>query len=652
MVNKPTWWEDIAFVMNKCMASDEEEGGGIFEISACDSVLCDRASTREAQGAIGTTLEACDADMTEVMDDVVEDRDDSEEESMAPSDASSEATDESDSSYEADEDSEMSTRVPRTPQIDLEALGVAMDCELVVVKKHPAFSYFRDAFGDLEGSDMDLARFQTALDGHCPVLSKMASRLLAAGFAKRNSVSGNFNASGKRDTIMMGIILMLSSTSTRLFRMVRMLFTMVLFTVSRNNTLVLKLMSSSFFRLAYSPTHSRKKFIELSEHRQSEVVARLSTSSTLKVVCLDNWQVYIGPRTERMKDPNYMLHGVQRGVCEAVGAEDFSVSSVDPTIPLHHLTPGDVLNGGVAESGGVIPDGKASTLLHDRLQVYVQTMMVDAGVQDVHVPEAPEEKRWARGFEKTKLQTLIMLMHVQLSSAAGNQEAFQSFEDEFGFDGSSDDLHRRHALIFGDGVPYMQAQREIQRMALEQGKRHWLVPYPGLFHAYWHCLESILKLGWDLGFGTLAELLGRKKVRRDATKVIMEVHHDFLTVVVKGMWAAILEEWGRHAAKRMDEMDTVAKVADLHAFMGTVCESKQFVKFWWTQILTKYAFMYFEFRRAIRESDIMMIECIMRKMLYIFKFTHKVICRRVLLNSTIANLPEGLRGALWCIEGL
>ncbi|KAK3249717.1 hypothetical protein CYMTET_40867 [Cymbomonas tetramitiformis] len=34
MVNKPTWREDIAFVMNKCMASDEEEGGGIFEISA------------------------------------------------------------------------------------------------------------------------------------------------------------------------------------------------------------------------------------------------------------------------------------------------------------------------------------------------------------------------------------------------------------------------------------------------------------------------------------------------------------------------------------------------------------------------------------------------------------------------------------------
>ncbi|KAK3261118.1 hypothetical protein CYMTET_29966 [Cymbomonas tetramitiformis] len=89
-----------------------------------EKVLCDRASTREAQGAIGTTLDACDADMTEVMNDVVEDHDDSEEESMAPSDASTEATDESDSSYEADEDSEMSTRVPHKPQIDLEALGL------------------------------------------------------------------------------------------------------------------------------------------------------------------------------------------------------------------------------------------------------------------------------------------------------------------------------------------------------------------------------------------------------------------------------------------------------------------------------------------------------------------------------------------------
>ncbi|KAK3264849.1 hypothetical protein CYMTET_22875 [Cymbomonas tetramitiformis] len=176
--------------------------------------------------------------------------------------------------------------------------------------------------------------------------------------------------------------------------MVRMLFTMVLFTVSRNNTLILKLMSSSFFRLAYSPTHSRRKFIEFSEHRQKEVVSRLSAATTLKLVCLvDNWQVYIGPRTERIKDANYMLHGVQRGVCEAVGEELFSTASEDPVIPLHRLTHNDVLNGGVSEFGGLMEDGKAGALLEERLRAYVQSMMVDAEVPDVCAPEALEETR-------------------------------------------------------------------------------------------------------------------------------------------------------------------------------------------------------------------------------------------------------------------
>ncbi|KAK3264850.1 hypothetical protein CYMTET_26435 [Cymbomonas tetramitiformis] len=235
-------------------------------------------------------------------------------------------------------------------------------------------------------------------------------------------------------------------------------------------------------------------------------------------------------------------------------------------------------------------------------------------------------------------------MHVQLSSVLGNQQSFQSFEDELVFDGSSHELHRRHALLFGDGVPYMQAQREIQRMALQHGSRHWLVPFPGLFHAYWHCLESVIKLGWELGFATLAELLGRKKVRRDATKGVMEVHHDFLSVVVKGMWAAIMEEWGRHVADRLADMNTDEKVANLHAYMMMVCENKKFTHFWWTQVLTKYAFMYFEFWRAVRESDTTMIECIMRKMLHLFKFTHKVKCENHLPSlPTLSNLqpPAG-----------
>ncbi|KAK3268624.1 hypothetical protein CYMTET_22874 [Cymbomonas tetramitiformis] len=178
-------------------------------------------------------------------------------------------------------------------------------------------------------------------------------------------------------------------------------------------------------------------------------------------------------------------------------------------------------------------------------------------------------------------------------------------------------------------------------MALQHGSRHWLVPFPGLFHAYWHCLESVIKLGWELGFATLAELLGRKKVRRDATKGVMEVHHDFLSVVVKGMWAAIMEEWGRHVADRLADMNTDEKVANLHAYMMMVCENKKFTHFWWTQVLTKYAFMYFEVRRAVRESDITMIECIMRKMLHLFKFTHKVkyVILTLFMSVDLLTLP-------------
>ncbi|KAK3233536.1 hypothetical protein CYMTET_56178 [Cymbomonas tetramitiformis] len=161
-------------------------------------------------------------------------------------------------------------------------------------------------------------------------------------------------------------------------------------------------------------------------------------------------------------------------------------------------------------------------------------------------------------------------------------------------------------------------------MALEHGKRHWLVPYPGLFHVYWHYLESIMKLGWELGFASLAEILGRKKVRRDAQKGVMEVHHDFLHVVTMGMWAAVIVEWERHVNAGNGDMHGDTKVSDLMAYMEIVCEKNKFAKFWWTQILTKYGFMYFELRRAIRVCDIMTIECIMRRAVHIFKFTLKV----------------------------
>ncbi|KAK3279585.1 hypothetical protein CYMTET_12538 [Cymbomonas tetramitiformis] len=175
-------------------------------------------------------------------------------------------------------------------------------------------------------------------------------------------------------------------------------------------------------------------------------------------------------------------------------------------------------------------------------------------------------------------------------------------------------------------------------MALEHGKRHWRVPYPGLFHVYWHYLESIMKLGWELGFASLAEILGRKKVRRDAQKGVMEVHHDFLHVVTMGMWAAVIVEWERHVNAGNGDMHGDTKVSDLMAYMEIVCEKNKFAKFWWTQILTKYGFMYFELRRAIRVCDIMTIECIMRRAVHIFKFTLKTITNRFLQRAHIERL--------------
>ncbi|KAK3248057.1 hypothetical protein CYMTET_42462 [Cymbomonas tetramitiformis] len=159
--NLPSHAEIIAYLDILSRVPSMQEHARMLQ-SIKEKVLSHGTSTEEVEGVSTATVEgrpSCDADMTEATEGIGSDSDDCGEWCDA-SDTSTVATDESDSSFEAEEDLDTSTHVARTHDVDLEALGLVVDAELVVIKKHPAFAYFRDATGDLEGADMDLPRFR------------------------------------------------------------------------------------------------------------------------------------------------------------------------------------------------------------------------------------------------------------------------------------------------------------------------------------------------------------------------------------------------------------------------------------------------------------------------------------------------------------
>ncbi|KAK3258242.1 hypothetical protein CYMTET_32704 [Cymbomonas tetramitiformis] len=224
----------------------------------------------------------------------------------------------SDSDYEVEletiMESERELAVEAVATVDEEELSEVVMRDARCILTHPDFEYIRSQSRDPQSVDIDFPRLTNLLDEHCPHMMAFVDGVVAVGDPRgRNKEEGGYDKTARRRTATLGMLVMLSSISQRGFPLLRMVFTIVTFTASRGNRLVLSLLSSKLFRLCYSYGHLYSVFGELAARLQVEVPAKLRAQRKLLALICDNWQCYLNPKYERSSAPAIMKIGVQRG---------------------------------------------------------------------------------------------------------------------------------------------------------------------------------------------------------------------------------------------------------------------------------------------------------------------------------------------------
>ncbi|KAK3247171.1 hypothetical protein CYMTET_43326 [Cymbomonas tetramitiformis] len=134
---------------------------------------------------------------------------------------------------------------------------------------------------------------------------------------------------------------MVNAMSTQMFSVLRIVFSLVLFTASRGNRMVLEIFGSRLFRLCYTYAYLRSKLMDLADARSQNIPALFSPSSGMRKVpafICDNWQRYRKRKYDRIDAANAMRIGVQRGVWHALGSVECEGVSTEPSVPLHKVT--------------------------------------------------------------------------------------------------------------------------------------------------------------------------------------------------------------------------------------------------------------------------------------------------------------------------
>ena len=375
--------------------------------------------------------------------------------------------------------------------------------------------------------------------------------------------------------------------------------------------------------MSYSYTHTRRLFKDIADKIQAELPAVIA-ASTIKYIfdCYDNWQRFQRTKQQQVDKPSTMMRqGVMQSLFFAMGEEQWShLSPEDVYMSVEELRVDDVTKKGVSVSGELYDAASVDAeYLQERNVTAFHRIMEEIKLLPVvpapKIGEAglPGTERFRNGYEKTEFIDLPMRMDLDLSRKDVNQMVIQDKMRQAG---------DKTSVICVDGLPLGQMYRFIHKEALGNGVAVRVKGALGPFHWVWHHMEATVKLVWDLGYETLAKLLLRSKVLREVVGAVFEVQEDFLKVVYKGMYRAAIRAWLKNTV-----VDSTASVQELWesflAYMKTVCEQKEFTRFWWEQFLSKYAMEFFMFREAVRTSDAHAIEVVARQALALFKFTHK-----------------------------
>ena len=156
------------------------------------------------------------------------------------------------------------------------------------------------------------------------------------------------------------------------------------------------------------------------------------------------------------------------------------------------------------------------------------------------------------------------------------------------------------SFAVGDQLTYALVQGQIRESALMRGQRHSMFPVCGDLHGVMHSCQLIFQLYWDGGLGFIADKLKRTGVNKQM-KGVYEVHHEFVLIVYRGVFEALL-----HAYKRSNELESLDPYDEtcMSAFLTWVdeCAKTDKVFAYWKHFLFEFCVLYFELRYAIRND--------------------------------------------------
>jgi len=149
-------------------------------------------------------------------------------------------------------------------------------------------------------------------------------------------------------------------------------------------------------------------------------------------------------------------------------------------------------------------------------------------------------ERWQDNICAQMWHNLPMEMHKDLNAILVNEKKAKDYMELAGVRENSDDL----VFLSAHGVPVMQLERFLQKKALSEGiSISGLNIIHGKFHWLWHHQAGLHKLAAPYGYMTIAGLLKRRIVKLDGTKGIFQVQDEFMHLLQKGVWKAMLREW-------------------------------------------------------------------------------------------------------------
>jgi hypothetical protein len=512
-------------------------------------------------------------------------------------------------------------------EVALHVVMQAIKQEAATINVHADFSYWRtpakDSAAATAGTHKHNFQFSQAgqlLKQHMPTMWDIctaASSKRSRGRDSDQPVDGPYRS----NAAAMAILILLLAASQEMFPAMRLFFSLCMFVMCRGSRLIFEFISRTT-RLCFDYRYMRKLLISTANAVEAGVRSYIKATHRVVATIIDNFQMIARVKYQRCDEKSTVVtHGVMKAAYLARGFEECKDMSTTPAIYIWDFTGNDIMKKGLDADCVVIDiEGHDAAILAAKTKAHAQAVM--GGARFLGSNDQPsltkdcKASKWAHDYTETHVIPLRMKSDSNLAEVVVNQQVFQDICDDNGMDAESEEWHKNMGILGADGVPYHQAQREIQRYALELGEAHWMRPDLGLFHGQWHVLEALSRYMYNIGYASLAELCGRTKVVKDCTKGGFECNDAFMFIVYAALLRAAVEEWEDVYESEGHEASALSfdeKYALFQDYMEKVCDHHPFTQVWYGEWASGYAMAYFMLRDAVHTGDAVNIEVVWRK---------------------------------------